>query len=444
MEQKPTHFESLYPEGIREGEIQKIAVFVKEGNSCQLVSLPGVGRSTILGLLAFNSRVRESHIKGESDHVHFVKVNFSEIRKRPLSDATKLIFLQLTESLRERRKLDEYKKVHAYLQESLKLQDELVLFQGLKNAINYLAHEKKLTIIFLFDRFEEYVPMLSQEFFANLRVLREQAKFRFSVIFSLNRPLDELIEPALFADFYEYLAGHTIFLKLYDEVGMLFRLNYLEQQAQSKLPKSVYTDLVALTGGHAKLMKLSFEVLLGQAYETESLESFLLRQRTIRGALYEIWSACAPAEQESLLSNKFTQLSQQEYLVLCGLVAGGKLQIPLLASFMKNEGEVLQKEKKQLRYDEGTNIISRGETVLSDQLTASEFRLLRHFLLNPDTIIDRDQVIEIVWKDAKSTAGVTDQAVDQLIFRLRKKIEEHPTEPHHLQTVKGRGFKFTL
>ncbi|OGH14799.1 MAG: hypothetical protein A2687_00990 [Candidatus Levybacteria bacterium RIFCSPHIGHO2_01_FULL_38_26] len=61
---------------------------------------------------------------------------------------------------------------------------------------------------------------------------------------------------------------------------------------------------------------------------------------------------------------------------------------------------------------------------------------------NPNKIIEREEIINIVWANTKSTAGVTDQALDQLIFRVRKKIEDDPNNPEHLQTVKGRGFRF--
>ena len=62
---------------------------------------------------------------------------------------------------------------------------------------------------------------------------------------------------------------------------------------------------------------------------------------------------------------------------------------------------------------------------------------------NSGKILGRDEIINTVWKELSSTAGVTEQALDQLIFRVRKKIEENPNQPQHIQTVKGRGFKFT-
>jgi two-component system OmpR family response regulator len=84
-----------------------------------------------------------------------------------------------------------------------------------------------------------------------------------------------------------------------------------------------------------------------------------------------------------------------------------------------------------------------GDQVLSDDLTATELRLLRYFLSHEGQIVERDILISSVWNENKSLAGVTDQALDQLIFRLRRKIEEDPNNPTHLVTIKGRGFRFT-
>ncbi len=48
----PQQLESMYPEKCREKEIEKIIAYIKEGNSCQIVAFPGVGRGNLLGFLA--------------------------------------------------------------------------------------------------------------------------------------------------------------------------------------------------------------------------------------------------------------------------------------------------------------------------------------------------------------------------------------------------------
>src|SRR5258708_27880210 len=166
------HFTAQFPVDTRKEEIDKIIYYVRNGNSGQLIGLPGVNRSTLLGLLVYNKKIRQQHLGNLQNTSHFVLVDFSEVRNRPLFAVMKYLFLNLTESLRERGMKEENQAVGDIFREHLKFQDEFLLFQGFKEAIDYMALEKKLTVVFLFDRFEEYIPTVTADFFANLRVLR--------------------------------------------------------------------------------------------------------------------------------------------------------------------------------------------------------------------------------------------------------------------------------
>lgn len=442
MEEK--HFESLYPENALSDEIGRLLFFVKGGNSCQLLGLPGAGRSELLELLAYNKHIREKHFGDNIKYVHFMLVDFSEIRKRPLFDAMKILFLSLADSLRERGMMEEYKRVNDSFREALSFGDELVLFQELKQVVDFLALEKKLTLIFLFNRFEEYVPTVTSEFFRNLRVLRNRAKFRFSVIFSINRPLETLLDPILLSDFYEFVAGHLVYIRFYDEASTNFLISYLEKLTGKKFSKVLLSEVLRLTGGYAKLTRLAIEACLAHDLkDISNLADFLLEQAPIKAALTEIWLELSPAEQSDILHNSFEDPMVDKYLEEIGLVKEKKLQLPLFEVFVRNTNVITKAEGEKIEYDENTNSIRKGKAILSDSLTSSEFRLLRYLLQNRERVIERDEIIAIVWQGVKSTAGITDQAVDQLIFRLRKKIETDPNKPIYLQTVKGRGFKFT-
>ena len=452
MEQ--THFESLYPDTSRFAEIEKLLKFVKEGNSSQLVGLPGVGRSNLLGFLSYNRGIREKHLGENQKWFHFVLCNFSEVRKKPLLDAIKFIFLSLVESLRE-RKMSEFERVDKIFSQSTTTADEMVLFNGLKQAIDFLSIEKELTVVFLFDRFEEYVPMITPEFFTNLRSLRNRAKYRFSVVFSLNRELEELIEPTLFADFHEFLADNIIYLPLLDKPGLDFRISYLEKVSGKKLGKEKVEEVIKLTGGHGKLTRLCLEATLPASISqlttdnTDDLKSYLSEQKSIKGALYEIWSSLLPEEQKFLAglnTSEVTEWAPQRWMLeklgLVGLVKDNKVTIPLFEKFITTLLRQDFGRAQRLTFDPKTNEIKRGDITLSESLTSSEFKLLKFLLENKDKVIQRDEIIQAVWKEDKTTAGVTDQAIDQLIFRLRKKIEKDPNNPMHLQTIKGRGIRF--
>jgi DNA-binding response OmpR family regulator len=73
-------------------------------------------------------------------------------------------------------------------------------------------------------------------------------------------------------------------------------------------------------------------------------------------------------------------------------------------------------------------------------LTLKEFDLLLFLAAHPRQVFSRDQLMDRVWgyRSALDTGTVTVH-----IRRLRKKIEDDPSRPRHLETVFGAGYRFT-
>lgn len=431
------YFESLYPANTRETELRSLAQLVGKGLSTQVVGLPGVGKSNLLRLLTYNKSVRLKHFQEYEKVLHFVYIDSSEVKNRPLFDITKFILLSLAFSLGERRMDEEEKRVNELLKDGIKMQDELVLFQSLKQALDYLSIEKKLTVHLLFDKFDTLLPTIDAQFFTNLRVLRNHAKYRFGSIFALTRPLEEVAETGLLVDFHDIVAGNNIYVSLYDPVGMDFRLSYIEKAAHKNMLEKDKETILLLTGGHAKLTKLSYEALIGEIETVENMESFLLKRPTIQGALTEIWNALLPTEQIEL---KNPSQSASPFLLKSGLLGDGKITIPLLSSFLKTT-PVSSNEK--ITYNEDRNEIYIGTSPISERLSPSEFKLLKYLIENKERLCSKDEIIASVWSNTKTQEGVTDQALDQIFYRLRKKIEKDPANPHYIHTVKGKGYKLT-
>jgi DNA-binding response OmpR family regulator len=78
----------------------------------------------------------------------------------------------------------------------------------------------------------------------------------------------------------------------------------------------------------------------------------------------------------------------------------------------------------------------RGELV---HLTPIEFQLLRYLMNMPDRPISKNELFQSVW--GYDLVGDTN-LVEVAIRRLREKIEENPSEPAYLLTVRGTGYKF--
>ncbi len=73
------------------------------------------------------------------------------------------------------------------------------------------------------------------------------------------------------------------------------------------------------------------------------------------------------------------------------------------------------------------------------ELTQVEFQMVEYFFRNPDTPLDRTDILNRVW--GTNYFG-EEKIVDVNIRRLRKKIEDDPSDPKRLVTVWGMGYKW--
>jgi len=73
------------------------------------------------------------------------------------------------------------------------------------------------------------------------------------------------------------------------------------------------------------------------------------------------------------------------------------------------------------------------------RLTLMEAQLLRYLVKHEGNVVSRKAILEKVWGLNEDTDT---RAIDNFIVRLRKYIEDDPTEPRHLLTVRGVGYRF--
>jgi DNA-binding response OmpR family regulator len=72
-------------------------------------------------------------------------------------------------------------------------------------------------------------------------------------------------------------------------------------------------------------------------------------------------------------------------------------------------------------------------------LTLMEAELLRYLIDHEGKIVSRSAILEEVWGLREDTDT---RAIDNFIVRLRKYLEDEPSRPRHLLTVRGVGYKF--
>ena len=101
-----------------------------------------------------------------------------------------------------------------------------------------------------------------------------------------------------------------------------------------------------------------------------------------------------------------------------------------------------KEEDAPLKFGELTIDLARREVRLGEEevpLTALQFDLLATLASRPGLVFSRGQLLERVW-GGDYFGG--DHVVDVHIANLRKKVEEDPSNPRYVQTVRGAGYRF--
>ncbi|MBN8710231.1 MAG: DNA-binding response regulator [Verrucomicrobia bacterium 61-8] len=104
--------------------------------------------------------------------------------------------------------------------------------------------------------------------------------------------------------------------------------------------------------------------------------------------------------------------------------------------------EAVQSEK--ITFGPKSLDVNRREVVGHDgvavPLSHAEFRLLCVFLERPGVILSRDQLLDLT---SGRVAEVWDRSIDNQVSRLRRKIEDDPSQPEFIKTCWGDGYQFT-
>ena len=163
---------------------------------------------------------------------------------------------------------------------------------------------------------------------------------------------------------------------------------------------------------------------------------------------------CQKVRQTSKVPIIFLTASDEEINIIMGLDMGGDDYITKpfkLGVLMSRIGALLRRAKDFGQQD--TELISNGIRVLLLHgqaykngelldLTAAEYKLLCLFMQNPNAVLSKDQILDKLW-DSEGNY-VDNNTLTVYIRRLRIKIEDNPSEPHMLLTVRRMGYKWNV
>lgn len=201
--------------------------------------------------------------------------------------------------------------------------------------------------------------------------------------------------------------------------------------------------LMALTGplkGRVQLLD-GHGLVIGRAPDVDVT---IDRQEVSRRHVRVMWDGASYAV-EDLGSKNGTLLNGKPLATATRLVAGDEIAVPG-ALFRFQPTDVTATAVSQppatgaLRIDP-----ARGEVFVRDvklALTAKEFKALAYLASKDGALVAKDDLANAVWPENN---GITsDESIEQLISRLRHKIEDDPGHPARLVTRRGLGYQLQL
>ena len=161
---------------------------------------------------------------------------------------------------------------------------------------------------------------------------------------------------------------------------------------------------------------------------------------------------CKMVRKESEVPIIFLTASDEEMNIIMGLDIGGDDYItkPFKLGVLVSRVNALLRRTKSIRKNDAelvsngikinllqTVVYKNGEQI---ELTAGEYKLLCLFMQNPNIVLTKDQILQRSWDcDADYIDSST---LTVYIRRLRMKVENNPSEPEMILTVRGMGYKW--
>ena len=161
---------------------------------------------------------------------------------------------------------------------------------------------------------------------------------------------------------------------------------------------------------------------------------------------------CRKIRQTSKVPIIFLTAADEEKDIIMGLDIGGDDYInkPFkLAVFMSRINALLRRSNNFVQTDMRLNSngisveLLKGEAYKNGELldlTASEYKLLCFFMENPDIVLSPEQILNKLWDCNENY--VDNNTLTVYIRRLRTKIEDNPSEPKMILTVRRMGYKW--
>ncbi|MEE0434940.1 MAG: response regulator transcription factor [Peptococcaceae bacterium] len=214
------------------------------------------------------------------------------------------------------------------------------------------------------------------------------------------------------------------------------------------------------------LMKGLVFALKKQDYEVSCARTYLEAEKMWQDGTYDLvildvslpdgtgYALCEQIRQSSKVPIMFLTAADEETDIIMGLEMGGddyitkpfKLAVFLsrVHALLRRSAEYNQSEMVLCSCGITVNLLKHEVQKNNDtlELTASEYKLLCLFMENPDIVLSSEQILSKLWDC--NERYIDNSSLTVYIRRLRTKIEDNPSVPQKIVTVRGIGYKWNV
>jgi len=313
-------------------------------------------------------------------------------------------------------------------------------------------------IVFFIGEFDE-LNFANKIFYNNLKSLWSNLHPRLHYIFLMRERVTKKENISEWGELNEAILQNVIYVPIAGNEDMNYWLKTFTDDYSLNLNKNQVEILKKICGGHPYLLKVAVRVLSNHEDKKVSgseLEDLILSYYELRSVAKGIYNLQDDKEKECLNlivtkgcveleshKNILSFFKKMGYVVdvgdSCKLFAKIFEQAVTIEVDSGKELNVEKNESDDLGFDSESGAVVYGGNTVEEIFTRQEYTVLVEFLKNEGRLLSRDDIGAVLWgKD--SYEKYSDWAIDQLISKLRKKVQKVSSSVL-IATVRGKGYK---
>ena len=441
-----------YLSSYRAVETRQVTDWIKAGQCGSVVGLRGAGKSNFIRFL-LRTDMRQFYLDEHQGHFIFILVNLLSLTERSEWGVYELIVNNILQQLRppdvDEEVILEVRTLH---QEIMLVRDTLHAERAVERCVALLCQHSDRRLVLLFDEFDAVFRDLPASLFRCLRAIRDSHKDQISYLVvvvhglaSLRTDLTEEVD-----HFYRLVSRNSCWLGPYCEADALQMTSYLASRRGLELGEKDAASLLELSGGHAGMLKTLLNLLSTKDSAGRVMEpaSVLAKKSDIQRENQKVWEGLSEDEKFALcalVNRGHVDEKAFNHLVARGLVRrkrnASTIFSPLFALFVRAQTPPQQTNT----YIDRSSRFVQFEGRRVENLTELELELFSYLYEHCGRVCTKNDLIENVYH-YQSGLGVdlSDEMLQTLVSRLRKKIELDSKHPCYILTVRGEGYKLVL